>query len=248
MRQEISIPTKDGDMRAFAFTPDAGEGPWPGVIFYMDAPAIRPALFDMGERLAGHGFLVVMPDLYWRAGEYEPIDMATIRNDEARREAFGRLRASTSSQAQMIDTEGALAWLDQDPRAKAGKVGLTGYCMGGAIALRAAAAFSDRVAAAASFHGGNLATDEPDSPHRLADQIKARVLVAGADEDRSFPPEQKVRLEEALKAAGVAAEVVIYPGARHGYAPADMPAYDREASERHWREMFELFDATLKQA
>ncbi|MDP1616713.1 dienelactone hydrolase family protein [Phenylobacterium sp.] len=246
MRQDISIPTKDGAMRAFAFMPDAGEGPWPGVIFYMDAPAIRPALFDMGERLAGHGYVVVMPDLYWRAGAYEPIDMATIRNDEARREAFGRLRASTNPQAQMVDTEGALAWLDQEPRAKADKVGLTGYCMGGGIALRAAAHFPDRIAAAASFHGGNLATEEPDSPHRLADQIKARVLVAGADEDRSFPPEQKARLEAALQAAGVEAEVVIYPGARHGYAPTDMAAYDREASERHWREMFELFDATLK--
>jgi len=233
MRQEISIPTKDGAMRAFAFTPDTGEGPWPGVIFYMDAPAIRPALFDMGERIAAHGYVVVMPDLYWRAGAYEPIDMATVRNDEARREAFGRLRASTNPQAQMVDTEGALAWLDQEPRAKADKVGLTGYCMGGGIALRAAAAVPDRIAA-------------PDSPHRQADQIKARVLVAGADEDRSFPPEQKVRLEAALQAAGVEAEVVIYPGARHGYAPADMAAYDAEASERHWREMFDLFDATLK--
>lgn len=246
MRQEISISTKDGEMRAFAFTPEAGDGPWPAVIFYMDAPAIRPALFKMGERLAGHGYLVVMPDLYWRAGAYEPIDMATIRNDEARREAFGRLRASTNPQAQMIDTEGALAWLAQEPRARADKVGLTGYCMGGAIALRAAATFPDRVAAAASFHGGNLATEEADSPHRLAGRIKAKVLVAGADEDRSFPPEQKARLEEALNAAGVEAEVVIYPGAKHGYAPADMPAYDREASERHWREMLALFDETLK--
>lgn len=245
MRQEISIPTQDGAMRAFVFTPGSGDGPWPAAIFYMDAPAIRPALFDMGERLAGHGYIVVMPDLYWRAGAYEPIDMATIRNDEARREAFGRLRASTNPQAQMIDTRGILDWLQQDPRAN-GKVGLTGYCMGGAIALRAAATFPDQVAAAASFHGGNLATEEADSPHLLADQIKARVLVAGADEDRSFPPEQKTRLEKALAAAGVEAEVVIYPGARHGYAPADMPAYDREASERHWREMLQLFDATLR--
>ena len=246
MRQEVSIPTQDGAMRAFAFTPETGEGPWPAVIFYMDAPAIRPALFDMGERLAGHGYFVVMPDLYWRAGAYEPIDMAMIRNDEARREAFGRLRASTNPQAQLVDTQGILDWLDGQPRADAARVGLTGYCMGGGIALRAAGAFPEQVAAAASFHGGNLATDEADSPHLSAPRIKAQVLVAGADEDRSFPPEQMERLSAALDAAGVKAEVVIYPGARHGYAPADMPAYDREASERHWRDLLALFQANLK--
>ena len=246
MRQEVSIPTQDGAMRAFAFTPETGEGPWPAVIFYMDAPAIRPALFDMGERLASHGYFVVMPDLYWRAGAYEPIDMATIRNDEARREAFGRLRASTNPQAQLVDTRGVLDWLDGQPRADAARVGLTGYCMGGGIALRAAGAFPEQVAAAASFHGGNLATDEADSPHLSAPRIKAQVLVAGADEDRSFPPEQMERLSAALDAAGVKAEVVIYPGARHGYAPADMPAYDREASERHWRDLLALFQANLK--
>ncbi len=246
MRQEVSIPTQDGAMRAFAFTPETGEGPWPAVIFYMDAPAIRPALFDMGERLASHGYFVVMPDLYWRAGAYEPIDMATIRNDEARREAFGRLRASTNPQAQLVDTQGILDWLDGQPRADAARVGLTGYCMGGGIALRAAGAFPEQVAAAASFHGGNLATDEADSPHLSAPRIKAQVLVAGADEDRSFPPEQMERLSAALDAAGVKAEVVIYPGARHGYAPADMPAYDREASERHWRDLLALFQANLK--
>ncbi|MDX5331587.1 MAG: dienelactone hydrolase family protein [Caulobacteraceae bacterium] len=246
MRQEVSIRTQDGAMRAFAFTPETGEGPWPAVIFYMDAPAIRPALFDMGERLASHGYFVVMPDLYWRAGAYEPIDMATIRNDEARREAFGRLRASTNPQAQLVDTQGILDWLDGQPRADAARVGLTGYCMGGGIALRAAGAFPEQVAAAASFHGGNLATDEADSPHLSAPRIKAQVLVAGADEDRSFPPEQMERLSAALDAAGVKAEVVIYPGARHGYAPADMPAYDREASERHWRDLLALFQANLK--
>ena len=246
MRQEVSIPTQDGAMRAFAFTPETGEGPWPAVIFYMDAPAIRPALFDMGERLASHGYFVVMPDLYWRAGAYEPIDMATIRNDEARREAFGRLRASTNPPAQLVDTRGVLDWLDGQPRADAARVGLTGYCMGGGIALRVAGAFPEQVAAAASFHGGNLATDEADSPHLSAPRIKAQVLVAGADEDRSFPPEQMERLSAALDAAGVRAEVVIYPGARHGYAPADMPAYDREASERHWRDLLALFQANLK--
>ncbi len=246
MRQDLSLKTEEGALRAFAFTPDAGEGPWPGVVFFMDAPAIRPALFDMGERLAGHGYVVVMPDLYWRAGAYAPIDMATIRTDEARREAFARLRASTDPDRQMRDTAACLEWLAADPRVKGDAVGVTGYCMGGGIALRAAAAFPDRIAAAAAFHGGNLATDAEDSPHLLAPQIKAKVLVAGADEDRSFPPEQKARLESALKAAGVEAEVTIYEGARHGYAPADMPAYDREASERHWREMLALFDGTLK--
>ena len=138
--------------------------------------------------------------------------------------------------------------LAAQPDVKPGKVGTTGYCMGGGMVLRAAGTFPDRIGAAAAFHGGNLATDQADSPHLLAPKIKAKVYVAGADEDAGFPPEQADRLRDALNAAGVDNEVTIYKGAKHGYAPTDMPVYDREASERHWREMVKLFDETLKAA
>ena len=129
---------------------------------------------------------------------------------------------------------------------KGSKVGVTGYCMGAGLVMRAAGLHPDRVVAAAGFHGGRLATDHPDSPHHLAPQIKAKVYIAGADEDAGFPPEQADKLRNALTAAGVDNKVTIYAGAKHGYTMPDLPVYNRDAAERHWTEMLKLFDETLK--
>ncbi len=243
---EVKIPTPDGEARAYSFTPE-GTGPWPAVIFYMDAPAIRPALFQMCERLASHGYFVLLPDMFWRAGPYEPINIReAFKDEESRRTIFGKFMASTDPDRSTRDTAACLDWLAKQPGVKGEKVGCTGYCMGGGLALRAAGNFPDRIVAAAAFHGGRLATDAEDSPHLLAPRIKAKVYVAGADEDASFPPEQADRLRDALTTAGVDNTVEIYAGAKHGYAPPDMPVYDEAASERHWREMLKLFDETLK--
>ena len=245
-RQDVSIPTPDGEARAFVFTPQ-GEGPWPAVIFYMDGPAIRPALFEMSQRLADHGYYVLLPDMFWRVGPYEPIDLkAVMASEEKRREVFGRLMGSTDADRSTRDTGAFLDWLSAQPQVKGTKVGVTGYCMGAALALRAAGQFPDRVVAAGGFHGGRLATDAPDSPHLLAPRIKAKVYIGGADEDAGFPPEQADRLRDALDAAGVENTVTIYEGAKHGYAPPDMPVYNEAAAERHWRELFKLLDRTLK--
>jgi carboxymethylenebutenolidase len=245
--QEIALTTPDGDARAFTFKP-AGEGPWPAAIIFMDAPAIRPALWEMGERLARSGYFVLLPDLFWRAGPYAPINVKEVFADEAkRREAFGKLMGSTNPEKQLVDAKASLDYLAAQPDVKPGPVAVTGYCMGAGVVMRAAAAFPDRIAAAAGFHGGRLATDAPDSPHLGAPKIKAKVLVAGADEDAGFPPEQADKLRGALTAAGVANEVTIYPGARHGYTMPDLPVYDEAAAERHWTEMLKLFDETLKE-
>jgi carboxymethylenebutenolidase len=247
MKTEVSIPMPEGDCRAFVFTPDTGEGPWPAAIIYMDAPAIRPAMFEMGERLAQAGYYVLLPDFFWRAGLYPPLDIVKARAGDPEMGAlFARLRASTDPARAMADTGVWLDWMAKQPQARPGKVGVTGYCMGGGFALRAAGAFPDRVAVAASFHGGNLATDAPDSPHLLAPRIKAKILVAGADEDSSFDPAQCERLAAALKDAGLDAAVSIWKGARHGWVPTDMPVYNPEAAERHWRELVSLFDGVLK--
>lgn len=246
--QEIALPTPEGDARAFTFTPDSGAGPWPGAIIFMDAPAIRPALFEMGQRLANHGYFVLLPDLFWRAGPYPPINVKEAFADEAkRREAFGKLMVSTNPEKQVADAKASLDYLANHPQVKKGKVGITGYCMGAGVVMRTAGAYPDRIAAAAGFHGGRLATDAPDSPHLLAPKITAKVLIAGADEDAGFPPEQADRLRDALTAAGVANEITIYKGARHGYTMTDLPVYDRAAAERHWTEMVKLFDETLKE-
>lgn len=252
MKTDVSIPMPDGPSpgegaRAFVFTPDAGPGPWPAAIMYMDAPAIRPAMFEMAERLAQAGYYVLLPDLFWRAGPYPPLDIVKARAGDPEMGAlFARLRASTNANLQMQDTAVWLDWLDEQPKAKAAKVGVTGYCMGGGIALRAAGTFPDRIAAAASFHGGNMATDAEDSPHLLAPKIEAKVLIAGADEDRSFDAAQCERLDAALKSAGIDAEVSIWKGAKHGWVPTDMPVHNPEAAERHWRELVALFDSVLK--
>ena len=247
--QQIAMPTSDGDARAYTFKPDTGAGPWPAAIIFMDAPAIRPALFEMGERLASHGYFVLLPDLFWRAGPYEPINVKEVFADEAkRREAFGKLMGSTNPEKQLIDAKASLDYLATRPEVKGSKVGITGYCMGAGVVMRTAGNYPDRIAAAAGFHGGRLATDAPDSPHLLAPRITAKVLVAGADEDAGFPPEQADKLRAALTAAGVSNEVTIYPGARHGYTMPDLPVYNRDAAERHWKEMLALFDVTLKVA
>ncbi|MET0273757.1 MAG: dienelactone hydrolase family protein [Phenylobacterium sp.] len=248
-RQDVSIPTPDGEARAFAFTPGSGQaGPWPAVIFYMDGPAIRPALFEMAQRLADHGYYVLLPDMFWRVGPYPPINLKeAFKDEDSRRAYFGKFFASTNPEKAMSDTRAFLDWLARQQPARAGKIGVTGYCMGAGFALRAAGTFPDRIAAVGAFHGSNLATDAPDSPHLLAPFIRARVLVAGGDEDKSFDDDQADRLARALREAEVRAEVTIYRGAKHGYAPPDMPVYNREASERHWRELLALLDMTLRQ-
>jgi carboxymethylenebutenolidase len=243
---QVAIATPDGAARAFVFMP-RGQGPWPAVILYMDAIAIRPALFEMAERLAGHGYYVLLPDMFWRAGDYPEIDAKRVFADEAlRAELFTKLMPSTDPEKAMRDTGAFLAWLAAQPLAKPGPMGVTGYCMGAGVALRAAGTYPDKVAACAGFHGGRLATDDAASPHLLAPQIKAEVYMAGADNDSGFPPEQADRLREALTGTGVANTVLIYQGAAHGWVPSDAPVHNPEAAERHWTALFDLLDRNLK--
>lgn len=238
------IKTRDGDCRSFAFRP-AGQGRWPSVLMYMDAFAIRPALLEAGQRIADLGYYVLVPDLFYRSGPYEPMDPRTIFADPAGFKALKeKFMAPASMDNIMSDTAAFLDFLAQQPDVKPGHVGTTGYCMGGRFSLTAAGTWPDRVAAAASFHGGNLATDEMDSPHRLAPKMRARVFVAGATHDNSFPDDMKARLEQALTDAHVAHVVETWP-ARHGWTFRDTPVYDETCFERHLRVLQELFKATL---
>jgi carboxymethylenebutenolidase len=248
-RSTVQIKTRDGQSEASVFQPDSGQGPWPAVLVYMDARGIRPAFFELGERIAQAGYLVLLPDLFYRGGKYEAPDAKRFSQDEAFRANWRSQYVSTATKANIqSDTESFLAFLAGRPDVRSLAIGTTGYCMGGGLSLAAAGNFPDRVIAAASFHGGNLATDAEDSPHRLAPRIKARVYVAGAIEDSSFPDEQKQLLTEALQAANVNHTVETYAGAKHGWVPSDSAAYNREASERHYRALIALFDATLKNA
>jgi len=244
--EQVSISTGDGDCRAWVFRPE-GDGPWPAAIIYMDGPAIRPALFDVAERLAGHGYLTLLPDLFYRDGPYEPMDPSKLFADETARAAiFAKMGRCVSFDAIRTDTGAFLEFLDKQPDVKGRKVGVTGYCMGGRVALIAAAEFPDRVAAAGAFHPGHLVTDKPDSPHLLAPKIKAKVYLGGADQDSGFTPEHRDQLAQALTGAGVDDRVEIYEGAMHGYTMPDLRVYDGPAAERHWRELVALFDSALK--
>jgi len=241
---KVSIRTHDGDCPAYVFAP-SGAGRHPAVIFYMDGLGIRPTILDMGQRLADHGYVVLVPDLFYRAGPYEPLDPNEVFASGDVRGAIGHLFSSTDNRRASDDTEAFLAYLDSREDVAGSKVGTTGYCMGGAISLTAAGTYPDRIAAAASFHGGNLATDSELSPHRLANAIAARVYVAGADQDNSYPPEMAARLDQALSEAGVDHRCEIYPGALHGWTMADFPVYNQAAAERHWDELLALFSGTL---
>ena len=246
-RTDVAIKTPSGECRAFVFRPDEGAGPWPAVIHYMDAPGIRPVLFEMCQEIADHGYLVLLPDLFFRAGPYEPINLREIFGDQAKREHFWKTYVSTTSITKVVeDTSCFLAYLDTLEDVGGERIGVTGYCMGGGMALTVAGRFPERVAAAASFHGGRLATDSEHSPHRLAPQIKARILVAGADRDQSFPPEQRDLLAAALDDAGIDHRTEIWEGALHGWTMRDQPVYNEEAAKRHMRELVSLLDATLK--
>lgn len=242
-RTDISIQAADGLCPSHVFTP-TGDGPWPAVIFFMDAGGVRPSLLRIAERLADNGYYVLFPEMYYRSGPYAPFDVATVFTDQAERARLTKMITVLTKEAAARDTGAFLDFLSKQPQVAGTKVGCTGYCMGGSLSLTAAGTFPDRIAAAASFHGGHLATDAPDSPHRLAGKIKGRVYVAAAENDSSFPEEQKVRLEEALTGAGVDHEIEVYKAA-HGFAVDDMPVYDRDAAERHWRAMLTLFRETL---
>jgi carboxymethylenebutenolidase len=241
---KIEIGTRDGSAPSYVFRP-SGAGPWPAVLMFMDGVGIRPAMLEVGERLSKSGYFVLLPDLFYRSGAYEPMDPRTLFSDaEKRKTLMEKFFALATPANIMSDTRAFLDYLEAQPDVKRGGVGTVGYCLGGNMSLTAAGTYPDRIAAAASYHGGRLATDAPESPHLLAPKMKARVYVAGAIEDPSFPDDMKGRLEQALGAAGVDHKIETYP-AKHGWVFRDMPVYDAAASERHWQSLLAFFGSTL---
>jgi carboxymethylenebutenolidase len=195
--------------------------------------------------MAAAGYYVLLPDLFYRSGPYTAPDPVKLFSDPAVRAEWSNMIGSATPALAMADTEAFLAFLAAQPEVKQPKIGVTGYCMGGRLAVTAAGTFPDRVAVAASFHGGRLANDAPDSPHLLAPKMKGRVYVAGAIEDPSFSEEEKARLEEALTKAGVKHTVVTYEGAKHGWVPSDTPVHNPAAAERHYQALFGVLKEAL---
>jgi carboxymethylenebutenolidase len=241
---EIEITTRDGRCRSYVYRP-ADRGPWPAVLVYMDGIGIRPAMLELGERLATYGWFVLLPDLFYRSGPYAPMNAKTVFSDPAERKVLTEKFLALATPANvMADTDAFLAWLADQPDVRPGAIGTTGYCLGGLMSFTAAGTYPERIAATASYHASRLATDAPDSPHRLAPRIRSRVYVAGAIADAGFPDEMKARLERALTEAGVDHTVETYP-AKHGFVLRDTPAYDPAAAERHWQTLTGLLDSSL---
>lgn len=241
----IEIKTRDGLCPSYVFRP-AADGPWPAALVFMDGVGIRPSVLELGARLATEGYYVLLPDLFYRSGPYAPMDPRTVFSDPEKRKVLTERFLSLATPANIMSDTGAfLDYLAVQPDVKPGGVGTTGYCMGGLMALTAAGTYPERIVAAASYHGGRLASDSPDSPHLLAPRMKSRVYVAGAIEDPSFPDDMKARLEEALSKAGVAHKVETYQ-AKHGWVFRDTAVFDPVAAERHWQTLLELLDGQLK--
>ena len=243
-RIDVQIPAPDGQSNGTLHVPD-GDGPWPGVVVFPDAGGARETMREVGDRLAEMGYVALVPDIFYRAGDWAPFDMATVFSDPSERtRMFGMIGELTNDR--IIADSGAYAdFLLARPEVSGSAIGSTGYCLGGRMSLLAAGGLGDKIGAAASFHGGRLAVaDDPDSPHLAADRITATDYVAGAVEDGSFTAEQAELLDRALSDAGVDHIVEFYP-AHHGFAMADNATYDADAAARHWEALGRLYGSSL---
>ncbi|NUK17140.1 dienelactone hydrolase family protein [Streptomyces lunaelactis] len=242
LTKTLQIPTADGQADAFAAFPDRGER-HPGVLMYADGFGIRPVLREMAHELAGHGYYVLVPNLFYRHGPAPVIELPEHIGEEVRPAVFAQLmpliEAHTAERV-LSDADAYLRFLTTQPEVGAGPVAVTGYCIGGLLAMRTAAAPPGRVAAVAGFHGPGGA-DGPDSLHRLT----AEVYLGHAETDMT--PEALGELNQVLDAAGVGYTSEIYPGTVHGFTMSDTDAFNPAALQRHWDRLLPLLGRTLKQ-
>jgi carboxymethylenebutenolidase len=245
MREERQlIAAAEGQTDVWLFCPE-GEGPYPVVLFYMDGIGVRPALFQMARLIAKRGYVVMLPNLYYRYGPWEPLPGGEAFSGGAHRARMQAMMAQLSWPGVAQDTAAFFSFLDACKGADASRVACIGYCMGGGHALTAAGNHPDRVKAVAAFHAGRLYSDHPDSPHLQLPKVKARLYFGVAGIDPWLAPGETESLEKSLKAARSNYRLEIYPNVRHGYAVPDLPVFDAEAAERHYDRLFALLDTTL---
>jgi carboxymethylenebutenolidase len=246
----IEIPAAEGTAEALLARPSTATGPLPGVILYMDAFGLRPRIQEMAQRIGGWGYVVLAPNVFYRDGSITDlapaVDMSSQEGREAAgKAAFPRVGRLTPDKA-LPDIDAWVSALVSLDGVAPGLIGTTGYCMGARLAVRTATSHPEVVAACGGFHGGGLATDNPDSPHLKLGDARARFVFGHADHDRSMAPDAVARLGEALQAAELEASNEIYAGAPHGYTMADTSVFHPEATERHFQELRTLLDGTLK--
>ena len=242
IEHHLDIPSADGAMQTFVVHPEEN-GPFPVVLFYMDAPGKREELHDMARRLAAVGYLVVLPNLYYRRS---PEFSLKERTESAMAVMFEHMN-SLNRATTLCDTQALLNYVDANPQADATRIGAVGYCMSGPFVMWAAAAFPDRLRAIACIHGANMATAAADSPHRIAAHLRCESYFACAEIDKWAPPADIALLQSALQAAGTPHRIEWYPGVEHGFVfPQRGAIYHQAAAERHWERLFSLFARTLR--
>ncbi len=245
IEEEVQIRTADGTAGGFFYR--AGDRREPGVIFLTDIGGIRPSQRGMASRLAEAGYAVLMPNVFYRTGKPPVIDLSPGFEDEGVKKRLGELRASLPPEAVERDASAYVDFLAAQDSVGPGGMGVVGFCFAGGVAMRIAAARPDRIAAAASFHGGGLVTDAPTSPHLLLPRIQARLYFGHATQDRGMPEVAIEKLDQALAAWGGRSESKVYEGASHGWTVRDSPAYDQPQAERAFQKLTELFAETLRE-
>jgi len=241
---EVQIKTPDGTCDAYFVHPVKGKHP--AVLVWPDIFGLRPAFRQMGKRLAESGYSVLVINPFYRKQKAPTSPEHANFQDPATRELLMGLMGSLTADTNVTDAKACVAWLDaQQSVDTKRKMATTGYCMGGPLTMRTAATFPNRVGAGASFHGGGLVTDKPDSPHLLIPKMKAQYLFAIADNDDQKEPESKNVLAAAFKTAKLDAEIEVYKGAQHGWCPPDAAVYNQELAEKAWARMLVLFKKAL---
>lgn len=243
---DVTITTPDGEADAYFVRPTSGRHA--AVIVWPDIVSIRPAFRAMGKRLAESGYSVLVVNPYYRTHKGRIVPEGKTFRDPGVRELLMPHARSLSPDTCVTDGKAYVEWLDGQPRVDASRmIGTTGYCMTGSYVLRLAAAIPERIGAGGSFHGGGLATDEADSPHRLIKEMNPATgfLIAIAENDDERNPEEKTRLREAFDDAGVHAEIEVYEDTLHGWCPPDSAVYHEAQAEKAWERLLALFDERL---
>jgi carboxymethylenebutenolidase len=241
---DVDIKTSDGTADAWFVHP--AKGKVPAVLVWPDIFGLRPAFKEMARRLAGEGYAVLVVNPFYRTKRAPTAPEHPDFEDPATRSALMALMGSLSAETAVTDAKAFVPWLDSQPSVdKKKKMGVTGYCMSGSYTLRAAASFPSRIGAGASFHGGRLVTDKPDSPHLLIPQVKAQFLFAIAENDDQHQPEAKEVLRDAFAKANLHAEIEVYAGAQHGWCPPDSAVYNHDQAEKAWSRQLVLFKSAL---
>ncbi|MHB8659693.1 MAG: dienelactone hydrolase family protein [Solirubrobacteraceae bacterium] len=240
----IDMETPDGVADGYLSRPECA-GTHPGVLFIIDAFGLRPRTKAMADRIAAEGYVVIAPNVFYRAGRAPLFEMPDLSAPGAREQLLARLRPLMEQLSPAAIALDGGVYLDHLQRLAPGTVAITGYCMGGRVGWRIATAHPDRVAALASFHGGGFVTDAPDSPHRSARALRAELYLGHADNDQSMTPEMIAELDQALDQAAVRYRSELYEGAVHGYTMSDTPVYNEPACERHFRELFALLQRAV---